>query len=782
MPSSDGSWSPESLKQSADLVNEISKVVDSTAICRRHPSEANCCKVDEIDLLRGALHRRNELLGAILKAYHRDVLVVKESLYRAEQHGFAVGDLNIEGAHMNSSLSSVPSVDLSETLRLFSPHECDLRVDPCYHCGGTVEIVHRESSRLAECKHIIQEMKERDEELRLEMADVRVRAHLDRERVVEAAKKHSEDRQSLLGRILDLGHRVSDRDDLFAEVERLTLEKHRLSSELKCHEPVLREHERLKVEVQESKDECKILSAELKTQEAECLRLEQQHQALIDDMQRSGQEIGRLELALVASGKEYERKDKECDQLANDLAKSKTRASEIEACLQKAQFAYDEMAYDFDEERDGLKENIECLESTCSDLRSDIARLESESKHHASEAENFRKRIASTLEGARRRGSISFVPQGSEAAFDKTDDLFREVHTLRQKSAGQSNLLISCIRSFYENCHFQERELLLKNGGALHKNTQKLQQSEVNSAAKSVLDHLDSEDESDAIDWASILSSDTDQRHILGNLENRLRMGQFSIGNTFDQVHKRSAGDLLKCKESHEKDLQGKVSAIWELERQLQDSLSLNRSYEEKLTKLRGKFGLFEPKFEALRRFVLKIRSEYIAERANVNRLSSDCSRLSSTITDILERNQAKRDEVAVLEAKLQSANQDVAARDAAIEQMEGLVQRLSANYARQQKIITVPKFDACVQVAPHSVDASVHVDFMKSNNRGKQGMSVSLGAENKLPLDEFQLLPGRLFDALQNEKFPSRFGDTVVPNCIQYPSRFEYRRAIDKL
>jgi len=75
---------------------------------------------------------------------------------------------------------------------------------------------------------------------------------------------------------------------------------------------------------------------------------------------------------------------------------------------------------------------------------------------------------------------------------------------------------------------------------------QTLQQSKVNSAAKLVLDHLNSENDYDAFDWVRILSSDTDQTHILGNLENRLRTGQFSLGNKFDQVHKRSAGDLFK--------------------------------------------------------------------------------------------------------------------------------------------------------------------------------------------------------------------------------------------
>ena len=326
----------------------------------------------------------------------------------------------------------------------------------------------------------------------------------------------------------------------------------------------------------------------------------------------------------------------------------------------------------------------------------------------------------------------------------------------------------------YENCLFQERKLLLENGGVLHKNEQMSQQSEVNSAAKLVLDHLDGMDESDAIDWVSILSNDTDQRHIMGNLENRLRIGQFSLVKAFDQVHRRSAGDLMKCKESHRKELEEKLSAIWELERQLQDSLSLNRSHEKRLTKLRERLIQFEPMIETLQRFVRKARSEYVADRDNIDRLRKDCT---STIRDLLKTIRSKRDEVAMLEGKLQSAIQDVTARDTAIEQMESLVQRLCENYARQQKIINAPKSDVCIQVAPQNVSASVHVDFL-SNDKGNQGrMSTLLDTENnKLPHDEFQLLPGHLFCALQNEKFPSRFGDTILPNCLQY------RRAIDEL
>ena len=74
---------------------------------------------DLVDNLRGSLDRRNQLLDVIRKAYHRDVLVVKEYL---KQHGL----------QESSFLDSLPSVDLRETFRLFAPEGCELQRELSY--------------------------------------------------------------------------------------------------------------------------------------------------------------------------------------------------------------------------------------------------------------------------------------------------------------------------------------------------------------------------------------------------------------------------------------------------------------------------------------------------------------------------------------------------------------------------------------------------------------------------------------------------------------------------
>ncbi|KAJ8542492.1 hypothetical protein ON010_g12322 [Phytophthora cinnamomi] len=119
----------------------------------------------QLEMLRGKLSRRNQVLEVIRRAYYRDVIIIKEEL---RQYG---GKLNHMGsaaslrgempklqrtpsrqigvsASVDGGLSSVPSVDLREALPLFAPSETMLQVHPCETCGGHLELVHGESKEL----------------------------------------------------------------------------------------------------------------------------------------------------------------------------------------------------------------------------------------------------------------------------------------------------------------------------------------------------------------------------------------------------------------------------------------------------------------------------------------------------------------------------------------------------------------------------------------------------------------------------------------------------------
>ena len=99
----------------------------------------------EIGELRERLEHRNHLLDIVRKAYHRDVFVIRDCLLRM-RNGEPLESVLLS----TSDFTSVSSIDLREQqgFYLFSPHECELKLKPCYYCGGRFEVVHHESSRI----------------------------------------------------------------------------------------------------------------------------------------------------------------------------------------------------------------------------------------------------------------------------------------------------------------------------------------------------------------------------------------------------------------------------------------------------------------------------------------------------------------------------------------------------------------------------------------------------------------------------------------------------------
>ena len=198
-----------------------------------------------IDNLQGRLARRNDLLDVIRKAYYRDVIAIKEHLLTAEKQGIVV-DTD------TAVLSSLPSIDLREDgFRLFAPHECELRVRPCHECGGQLEIIHRESSRIVQYKYAIQQMEEKEVDLRIELIDAKSQAKNDRDRLVDEKQRSQDERFTLMHQIEQLKSQLSVRNaDVVACIE----DKARLELTLEQQQPIVSDHQRLVVELQNEKE------------------------------------------------------------------------------------------------------------------------------------------------------------------------------------------------------------------------------------------------------------------------------------------------------------------------------------------------------------------------------------------------------------------------------------------------------------------------------------------------------------------------------------------------
>ena len=708
----------------------------------------------EINQLRGSLDRRNQLLDVIRKAYHRDVLCVKECLLEHER--------TVNPFQGFPSLDSVPSIDLRETFRLFAPEGCELRLRPCWTCGGQVEVIHRESARIVDFKRSIQILEEREATLRMELIDIKVGAQGDRVRLVAEVEKSTEEQAVLTEQLLSLKRQVAGRNELDAEVRQLRTDKKKLEIAMENNEPILLEHGRLVVEVKAVRDDSKQWEAKFHEQVERNRKLQNVNDSLAQQLSFLGHQNEQLRQNLLEAHDRCQKADDQCSTFAQNLANSKAATLDVESCLHKAEHAIDELENEFQQRKQQLECQIRNLESKCSEFGATIRDLDDKSKKNAEEAACYSKSIQATLEGARSRGLIASVPQRSDEALAKMDELVRGTEPLRQRISVLFNLLLSCIRSTYENCLVQEN-LLVANGSELHTNDRKLKTSSepFNDKVRAMLEHLKNEDKSDVIDWSSVLVDETDQRHIIGNLQNRLQLGYFSLDKAFQKIHKANSTEMQKCQHAHQSSLEDRRLRIWDLEKMLHASNSTCRHYEDKMLKMHEKYGTVEQNVDSIRRVLHKLQRECLNNNDIMSMLKDDQGKMNTYVNRLVAELKASKEVILVQQGNLADEQNDVSNRDAAIAQLEAILEQITHKYAENEHRRIKDTCETATQAAPMVADAASHADFLPS-------LTGDINSDDAL-------IPGRIIN-LDLERINLNLSRGVVKPGLQY------RRALDKL
>jgi hypothetical protein len=164
----------------------------------------------QLDELRLRLHRRNQLLEIVRKAYHRDILVVREYLLHL-QNGVSIDDIKPE----DFDLRTIPSIDLrNEGFHLFSPQECELTLKPCFQCGGSLEIIHRESTRYQTLMRCCDDLKTKEEDLDKDLVIARHQVEVEKGTMLKQEAKFIAEQNRLNAEVDRLKKCVADRDEL----------------------------------------------------------------------------------------------------------------------------------------------------------------------------------------------------------------------------------------------------------------------------------------------------------------------------------------------------------------------------------------------------------------------------------------------------------------------------------------------------------------------------------------------------------------------------------------
>jgi chromosome segregation ATPase len=681
---------------------------------------------EELDLRR-KLIRRNQLLDVIRRAYHRDIVSIKEYLLDAEQKGLSSIDAN--------ALASLPSIDLRGFL-LFAPQECELNVLPCNECGGQLEIIHRESNRIVQYKNAIQQLEENEIDLRLELLNVKAQAKKDRDHLIDVVQRSKDGHSNFRNQIGELKSQLSASN---AEIDRLTAEKASLEQKLDEQQPILLDHGRVVLEIEKEKKETQRWKEENRKQEEMYGKLQLENQSLLHEASLMKNTNEQLQSGVKSLMNKVQSEKSSCSSLRKELTESQARGNEASSRLAATEELNTTLVHDCE----SLSRKVCDLENDCKQLAVQTNDLELMLRHKEAENLSFRTWIKGVVGG-------DMEPTD---AFATIDELVVDYEKVQQEQKKLSNLLASSTRQVYEICLVQE-SILTANGSELYKNHQLIPIAETsNESAQSVMGHLENADNSDVIEWRAVVENESDRNHVVSNLHNRLQIGHYSIEKTFEKERNRHERTLQKYQHENEKAAEQTRKALEELTMRLTEAQNVNRRYKSKLVKLQKYVFGIKPMLSSTEDLLANIRKEYSSGDNALHKLREDFMKLRTVTGNLLSLLQASRDQIGALNQTIQERDDDIVAREKVIETFEEMLQNITQRYAdNERRRVKVTK-EQSVQAVRHVVEVSTHADFLeKSPQQEKENQREAL-------------LPGRIFQ---------------IPEFQL--SKLQFRKAIDRL
>ncbi|CAM9442110.1 unnamed protein product [Hapterophycus canaliculatus] len=153
----------------------------------------------ELEAVRLRLLRRSQIIDVLRSAYVRDVVMIKNELMRKTSLGDE--EYIAHGGPGTDVTDAIPSLDMRPVLALFSPEDAFLRIESCTGCGGHLEIVTKETKRVARLTKRISDLNEQMGDSAKETAHLRAELILTRRRVQELDERNTVNRNTLVAKL-----------------------------------------------------------------------------------------------------------------------------------------------------------------------------------------------------------------------------------------------------------------------------------------------------------------------------------------------------------------------------------------------------------------------------------------------------------------------------------------------------------------------------------------------------------------------------------------------------
>jgi len=495
----------------------------------------------QLEELRLRLDRRNNLLDIIRKAYHRDVLVVREYLLQLKA-GVSVESIISD----NTELRSIPSIDLREEgLHLYAPEECELRLQPCFHCGGRLEIVHRESSRISSLTKTCDDLNNEMKNLKTKLSNTALQLEDEKGIVRNLQQKFEINRKALE----DKDKKLQKRD-----VEYEILRK-------KCMN-LQNENDKMNTIRNETEETVKILA----TVENDLTVTRKEKENLLATVKVSKESILSLdkEKSLVVERKNQLEQEVTAFRAENDALV--IRINEMEEMLQhlqkKANYAGVEIPR--------LNDLLTASRTTEANIQELLTQVTNEKEQLISKLEEYRLTSERTIIEVRAnlnkktKESNDFEVQLNESVLNyknamkdiKSEQLlFKKCRERLESSCNSvdnlSTLTSSYIRGLFDHCLAQEN--ILRLGESLPSNRTSTITHIPETNLSLVMDRLGKKLDSSHVNWGSVLADEKDRRQIYGNLNNRMHMNLNEIDKLIKTINKKHEAQMKRRGEANVK-------------------------------------------------------------------------------------------------------------------------------------------------------------------------------------------------------------------------------------